>query len=347
MYYISRQVGRNKWGVIDTEDGHEDQMTRSELYEAVAVLGINIVGVELRERDIPGKYYIHNINVYQPSNTATRQQVRARVLQGVDFKMRNGTITGLSFAPIPGQDLVVRLSDYGLRLGDYILNWEFGQDLSRVRLIIDNKLSFSSKTFKDWTASNVVLDIRELTNRRKVDMLIDELSNSAGLRAIGHIETCLLDRPERAGYAECICLLNNGLEPDYMGTGPRWETVHDAVRDSDIGCKLIDSRYGHEFASLADVKLTMKAGIGYKRILHAAEFATSVPLSSINDFNVMWNYCQLVLLDYLFRLTTVNTKLLNRFRCYLTYFPVSYDAKEAYVKLCKRAGQFFIDVWKA
>ena len=90
MLYISRCVGREKWGVVDTDDYVETIVDRKQLYEACLVDGLDIKGVVLGSGRVAGRYgpavrgtYIRSIEVYQNPEFLTRSQAKAALLYGV------------------------------------------------------------------------------------------------------------------------------------------------------------------------------------------------------------------------------------------------------------------------
>ena len=155
MLYISNIVGRNKYEVTDTDDGVSEVVTRNDIIKYIEDLGIEIQGVN-KEWDKNHKYKLYSINVQVPN--AGVRFIKLQILKGVDLKVVDNVLLGISFVKNVELNSIIRLSDYCTSIGSYIF-----QDRSfmmtsfngKVILIIDDKIKkVDSKAFKDCNMLN-------------------------------------------------------------------------------------------------------------------------------------------------------------------------------------------------
>lgn len=157
MLYISRYFGVGRYGVVDTDDGVEQVVTKKEL-----VNSLNL-GCEIR-----GASDENTIRVYQPTETRSQLQVKTYALLRVDIKTYKDCIVDISFDPNQiTNPVTLRLSDYGKKCGDYLLAYTKQAAKHKVTLILDDKIGFGKKSFwippsNNLEAFGLNIDIREL-----------------------------------------------------------------------------------------------------------------------------------------------------------------------------------------
>ena len=172
MLYISRFVGQDHYGVVDTDDGDESIVSLSELYRLVYDVGLNILGtMPNKAKSMPES----SVHVFQPLDTVTRLQTKTKVLQGVDVKTYGEMITSISWVRDDIKEPVtLRLSDFGTRCADYILDRNELSDRHVITLVLDEGISYSFCAFRrrfyrafpnGVFGVGCVLDIRELTDQ--------------------------------------------------------------------------------------------------------------------------------------------------------------------------------------
>ena len=198
MLYISRYIGPDQYGVVDTDDGVEQVISFTELYGAVCLDRLSIAGAPIVHNTLADK----NIVVCQPPDTISRVQAKAKVLLKVDVKCYKSMITSIIWNRSSDEDLVdIRLSDYGTCVADYVLarNVAFGG--YKVCLIFDDKLTYCTNAFRrryferDLIGKNgvgAVFDLRELSDGNAA-ILYDMLYSGAKDNIPGGI----IDQAER------------------------------------------------------------------------------------------------------------------------------------------------------
>lgn len=211
MLYVSRYVGGDKVGVVDTDDGVEEVLTEEKLWDIVRSLHIQVVGCEKWEDSGRGYDYIY---VYQPAETISVQQTKAKAILGVDIKMHNGAIANVHIdwdgikSPV-----TLRLSDFGVVCLDHIfaMNDDYYSDLS-VTFVLDDKLKIGKDTFSHSSAFElgfesprvddigIVVDLSEITNDAVAEMVWRSLYWREALDQYEFDIFCehVKDKPDRA-----------------------------------------------------------------------------------------------------------------------------------------------------
>jgi len=89
MLYISAQLGRDKWLVMDTDDGVEEPVTYNDLMECLA-RGLDIKGVVTHKNQRSTWCTIH------VHTEATRSGAKLATLYGIEAKGNNGVLKSFS-----------------------------------------------------------------------------------------------------------------------------------------------------------------------------------------------------------------------------------------------------------
>lgn len=158
MLFISRYVGAGMYGLVDTDDGCEEIVTKI-VIEKAKQSGVVIHGAE----------DIVNVMVYQPESTRTMLQIKTITLSRIDVKTYKNKITSVNILSGIKKPVTIRLSDFGTVCADYILMANKPATRLKVLMVLDDKIGFSKSTF--WTAPSltlrqmgIALDIHELSD---------------------------------------------------------------------------------------------------------------------------------------------------------------------------------------
>lgn len=144
MLFVSRFIGMDFFGVVDTETGIEQVLSLIELYKLCYEKGQHVVGVSHKERG----HTINKIFPYQPEQTLTQMQIKAKMLLGVEVKVYKSLITSVRILPERMQKPVtLRLSCFGSACSDRILVGNDFVDNHKLTLILDDKIQFEPLTF--------------------------------------------------------------------------------------------------------------------------------------------------------------------------------------------------------
>lgn len=143
MLYISRRIGANKAGVVDTDDGVEQIISLyqfgSSMYKKLGVRGCTFTGM-----------YQSSVIVlpYQPDETRSPIQLKSRLLTGVDVKVYNDIVTNINLSTVLNPPVTIRLSDFGSKCSDCLLlgNKDTGRHI--ITLVFDNKISVGDDAFR-------------------------------------------------------------------------------------------------------------------------------------------------------------------------------------------------------
>lgn len=164
LLYVSRYIDRGTYGVVDTDDGIEEQIDICGISDAVCLHGVRIAGVTpvINKRFNKGYVTEDGVRVYQPVETLSPLQVKTKVLKHIDVKVYKSMITGIDIDIGAIEDKVqLRLSDFGTFCADYILSGNNHGVRDKVVLILDDKITFGKKTFKLRQCDNSFVGIRD------------------------------------------------------------------------------------------------------------------------------------------------------------------------------------------
>ena len=160
MLFVSRYIGTDKYGVVDTDDGVEDIVSPTEIGQAVNFLFIKIAGVN------PS---LGITRPYQSLGTKTVFQTKLLALHGVDTTVWSDMITSIRFDQhLETRSAELKLSDLGTSIGDFVLRGNTVSGELKLTLVFDDKLvsveeyAFSPLTTKATSLSGlgVVFDLR-------------------------------------------------------------------------------------------------------------------------------------------------------------------------------------------
>lgn len=139
MLYVSRRIGNFSYGVVDTDDGTEEVVKKGDIVEAVNHLGVKIEGFDAKTK---------KVHIYQPEDTLTQLQVRARVLKHLDIKIYGSMITCIKWNPAEIKHPVsIKLSDFGRFCADRILMENEHAGHHTVTLVFDDGIVFKPDAF--------------------------------------------------------------------------------------------------------------------------------------------------------------------------------------------------------
>lgn len=197
MLYISRCIGKTKYGVVDTEDEVEEVVTQEELADIVR-LGIVIEGavISCKSGKLPELVEAFPYCVHEHNSTTL---MKLRILYGIDIHVRGNIITMLGRDDrVVKEGFRIRLSDYGRVLGNHFLfDPSFGMHHKTVILELDDKLALMEDAFNFASKAYVKLDITNVDEQTVVDAVYHEhWRNSSHLP----IEDLIIDKPERMEY---------------------------------------------------------------------------------------------------------------------------------------------------
>lgn len=172
MLYISRMIGRDKFGVVDTDDGVEEVIDYATLNEIVCWSKVTIRGVHVDGHPVK---YIQAVEVYQPPETKGVLAVKTHLMKGIEVTTYGECITGVYWRqPALVSPVKIQLSKFGTRCSDFLFTQVGGtKRKGKVTLILDDRvhLSDQSFSFRDDTEINlgyigVVVDMRGISEMR-------------------------------------------------------------------------------------------------------------------------------------------------------------------------------------
>ena len=160
MLYISSQLGRDKWLVMDTDDGVEEPVTYNDLMDCVR-RGLDIKGVIKHTSTTSSWYTIH---VY---SEATRQGAKLSTLYGLKIEERDGVLKSFSIQEGSTRNCAIRLSDYFTEIDSYAFKGCYSKEGVRVVVILDDNIVINSKAFLNFsTMSTILFDVSDISDNK-------------------------------------------------------------------------------------------------------------------------------------------------------------------------------------
>lgn len=331
MLFISRQVGVDKWGICDTDDMHEDILTRNEIEQIILDYDLRIEGTLMLTHPIEQYRYLSAVNVVQPANTKTAEQAKAKVMKHVDTQVYNGAVQGIS---VGVDDTAVRLSDYGTNWGSYVF-W-FNKIGRRTRFIFDDSLKFGSKTFTDWHNRAVIMDMTEVNNMKLVDYVYSDFISDSQMD-VDDIQYYYIDRPERRWYPEALWIIHNGTF--FTSNAPAIAMIM-----SDMGAveDMIYKKYKRDMLKTCQSQFVLRAEKHVKTLLYMSVELMHPVWATTCEYAVLRDACMPILFDKLAQDTTISYASLRRLQNYITFFHVSPEIRKAFVDFCHRAVSWYL-----
>lgn len=186
MLYISRVVGIQFIGVVDTDDGVEEIVPIFKVREIVSG-GIPIKGVEAKS---PRGAIFAPILPYQVPETYSPLQSKLKFATGIDVLVYNDMVTSIRFdAKKLKAPVAIRLSSFAPKCADCIL---FGNSCAFrhvITLVLDDKVQVGVRTFRreegiDGTNGvqglGVKFDLREITKPDVIDDIRKSMLSNDG-----------------------------------------------------------------------------------------------------------------------------------------------------------------------
>ena len=202
MLYISRYIGKHRYGVYDTDDGVEEEVSKQDLTKVACIFGIDIEGIVYKRTTIMGGMrIIDTVSPYQSVDSVSSLQTKTLMLYGVDIKTWKNMITSVRYdvgrvtAPVD-----IRLSDFGSVVADRILFGNSESSCGKVTLILDDKLQYSEYSLVKPVlllgkkqGLGVLLDLNELSD----DNALFVYSALGRALKVSEIPSVVVDKPSR------------------------------------------------------------------------------------------------------------------------------------------------------
>lgn len=246
MFYISRFVGAKKFGLCNTDDGVEQIVDGRQLESIVIGQGVEVKGVTVAPWNSSKR--ISLVDVYQVEFTT--KQAKCKVMLGVDIKLFRGTITSIEWDKSPnGMRRRIRLSDFGVACGAKLFHtmavkyFRGAVRHSDLVLILDDKLQCDQKAFKYALNTDVMFDLREVTDVKIANTFYLNYLNTN--MADEQLNEFVLDIPERLDYWYGVKVVNYGLTFDPLGNH-----ISHYVNDTETVIEAMYQKYKSEFLAL-------------------------------------------------------------------------------------------------
>lgn len=332
MYYISRIVAQGKYELVNTDTGEREVVGGHWVHHLAVELGVEVKGVSLRKmRD--GSYAVSSIVAWQPVNSRSMLQVKAKAIHGIDISKSGDEIVGIS-VQATDRAVFVRLSDYGTKYGAYVIKNR--PILGNVTFILDDSIELERSSFKGWWG-RVRMDISQVTKMSIVNTILsdDIFEYDTAMNTLNQFVSFITDRAERHGYPHVLWVLNNWhYNKSQMGYARNMLSVISPEVKA-----LASKRYYRKFINLGklDVKVSPDAPLANLETL--ASVIRVIPPSAWACFEGLITACyQDNLIDMFEHMLKVDFKLVTRLYNYVVFFDAEQAVKDAFVKFCTKAA---------
>ena len=344
MLFISRYIGQQKFGVVDTDDGVETVCTYSDIVEYVIDMGISIAGVETTYVEQRGKQRlaVRSVNPYQNPSSLTRDQVKMKMLNGVDVKTHGSQIVAIDIVgnALPNP-VTIRLSDYGDTCGEYIfVRTAFVQ--GKLVIVLDDKVKLNSKSLKNFIDRGVVIDMREVKARKTIEYVSHELSVNSRWMEITAFDMVIDDSARIDFYKACTILQR---ETNYR---PQIQHISDIVSHPAVINRQIAKKFKAEFMAIARAQYASVRQLRWANF--TKQYVQFVNSSQGRELMARGRYEELRASRFVemfgcFReVSTCNKNVLRRFENYVKYFDAVPEVQEAFVRFCRLGGEWLIEL---
>lgn len=334
MLYLSRRVGMDKWGVVDTDDDVEEVVAGSVVGDAVLNHNIQIRGAELV--DTPNGKFIKRYTVYQDMRYCTQLQARTKTLLGIDVRVYKDEIVHISVdGKIAKAGTRLRLSDFGhsmswhaqIRLSD--LNAE-----ETIVLVLDDTVKMLYTDMMLVTMSSIRWDISECTDEEFVAAVYNNLMTT-NLLSISAWGSFLIDTEERTNLWIAAALVRRGQDvpralQKKLFDLPYWDDI----------CQKVGDMFKSDFARVANFEFKFSE-IDMRKAVPIVQHYGVGPFSVQHYDKGGLRNAYLRVFQLLRNATSSSIWFeFSRFENYLRYFDASVEVKQLFVDLCNRFVQY-------
>lgn len=344
MFYISRCIGKDKWGVVDTDDYVETPCTLNQIKDAVLIHGIKIEGVSLVHSRFSG-WCVESVTVYQNPAFSSRIQAKTAALLGVVVTTSGTDIVSITVPSTLSQNTVkLRLSEYGKSCSGHILQnikVDIGKQLI---LVLDDNITVTAKTFSSIAdCIGVFIDIHDVKNEKT----LQKVYNCDGFRGgYNRVDLYIFDFPERLDFYKGVVFLNKG-----PGDSSSQGDIMKSFRSFEEVSQKLGEHFKSSFKKLADSEFMVRGKIDP---FYSTYFASRRSLSTIrssyeanmltfdiaraNSEDLVWS---------MRTLSNVNRTVLMQFERYIRWFDPIPEVRALFVRFSVRSVQWIDAVCKA
>lgn len=317
MLFVSRLIGATNYGVVDTDDGVEEIITDVDL------IRITKLGLEIKGIDADGF-----ARCYQDPLTMSLLQIKTNAIDGVSVFVYKDYITSIRrSAPSLRPGTRIRLSQFGKRFSDYVLEQVMDWNKIDLVLVVDDQFELTYPSTNIAPMFGVAFDITEVTNEEAAQAIYSSYRRYSSSLKLS--EFCI-DRPDRMNYQQALLALSTGEhDKGVTFTLETWARIREEFTPK---FQSIDLGELHFNSTTRDGKAYMKD------IRSAAEFWRS---RCQDCFEVLAHDCETF--DAIGRLANAGGRPLRWFHNYLMFFPLTDELKRVYVDLCNTFNNWFLD----
>lgn len=331
MLYISRIISQKRYGVVDTDTGVETVMSGAEIRNLVEVHGKEIKGVAVSDFD---GQVMGDITVWQPQETISRLQVKARAIYGVVVKMNGDQVTNISI-PRSMDCGRVKLSDLGKKFCASVFQ---GSEINgSVTFVLDDSIEVVKDTFRGWWGLDKVhMDLSAVRDNAILTAVFEDnfLNGHIMTTELPNVPVRIIESQDMRGHAIALYVLNGG----YLNSS-RISFIRSLMLDVSPAAKaFVDKKYRRKFINLGKRSVTISGGAFASDLELLREVAKIVHASDCVTFNdwleMTYKYDFIESVEHI---VDVNYILLMKLYNYVIFFDPDDAIKNAFVNVCKKS----------
>lgn len=345
MLYISAQLGRDKWLVMDTDDGIEEPVTYNDLMECLA-RGLDIKGVVTHKNQRSTWCTIH------VHTEATRSGAKLATLYGIEAKGNNEVLKSFSISQEHAKSCTIRLSEYFTEVDNYAFRGCYTKTGAKIIVILDDNIVIQSKAFLNFSTYNTItFDISEISDDKLAMKLYKGILVDRALTSFEEYESRIIDSNRKRWEQNVALHLLSSGNPTSGGKPTTLKALELFDYNDDV-VAFVDKVFGKDFKALSQVsefywsdnagKFWTKGqelSLEQKRIIDVNKrlgFKFNA-LDVRNSNFLLRNDTINTILSAIGYLTTVNGKVATRLSNYLYYWSVGGNNlyKDYYLRIAR------------
>lgn len=346
MLYISQQLTRNKYLVMDTDDGVEEEVTSADLLDYTK-RGLDIKGVTY-ERE--GINYSFRVSVYTESNSIC---AKFRMMYGIEMSASNRVLKKFSISCENVKSCTIRLSDYFDSIDAFCFSSCYSKQDRNIIIILDDKLTINPKAFNSFYTNTVQFDFRELSNDKLVSKICTRVYETVLNSNLDCYYKRVIDNPFRRELNIMINILTSGKPTENRPTSLRGDEFLNYSQDVN---NTLQKLYNNEFKALGSINDFYWSDSSEPRYYRSTDSSNKARISQVKRrlgiFNLgdtsLRNVNFLLKDDTMFKIasvvgqyTTVNKNSIKRLTNYIYYFKI--HCNKVYMDYYIRFARNFLD----
>lgn len=334
MLYISRQVTRAKFAVVDTDDNVEQLADWGELYDCVVNKGLDIKGVDIHYNSGIGNNGMYACSITPYMAETNGKYAKLSMLYGVNMIVTNNCLTKFSLNANV-RNCTINLSDYCDSIADYATDYcnkPSGSNCDKIILVLDSSINVSSKAFKNLSGSSIVhIDVSKCSDK-VANYVYKCVFGTYPLYDYEPSKTGIIDTNlTRMYYHIAMHIVTYGFTYDMRNT----KRIEDVIYYSDELNNLVEKSLSKVFSQLNNARLLLRDHYFIQDIDYIINSNDTFKDSFLLDKNIRHN-----ILISIANNTTINSVACCQLDRYLSYINRNKEFTKYYLNIARRYIEF-------